>query len=204
MWFSLSSVSKTEKNCFILVFSLPPPTPALLRNDLLPSQGSYISEASSNITITRSHVTPIYLINRISPERPRPPTAPSSALLVLLCPCCFYGLGVFFKRNCRLTTLETYLLDLKTGVSQLARYAFPHLLYCWFKRRSSVVPVKGFSLFGKAVTFSFSPVSVSVFVCLFIIKQVMILLVQHGIPCTLSISENKQPYCHFSPSCHIF
>lgn len=48
------------------------------------------------------------------------------------------------------------------------------------------------------------PMSVSVFVCLFIIKQVMILLVQHGIFSTLSISENKQLYCHLSPSCHIF
>lgn len=32
----------------------------------------------------------------------------------------------------------------------------------------------------------------------------MILLVQHSILCTLSISENKQLYCHLSTSCHIF
>lgn len=61
---------------------------------------------------------------------------------------------------------QRYLFKLKTAVSQLARYAYTHLLYCWFKRRTSVVPVKGFSLW-KSCDFLFLS-HVCVYVCVFI------------------------------------
>lgn len=51
-------------------------------------------------------------------------------------------------------------------VSELALYASPHLLYCWFKRRTGVVSVKGFFSPGSCDFLFLSHVCVCV--CVFI------------------------------------
>lgn len=62
-WFSLSSVSKMEKNCFVIMFSL---TPCPAQKSCYLHKG--VLSAKYNLTITYSHVTPILLINRISSQ----------------------------------------------------------------------------------------------------------------------------------------